>query len=83
MRPDPGGWRFFLRGRVVYLTKHCHKRMTERLGMSAENLHEKLIEEMQGLGVRRAEGDTDYVQFGNCVIVCRGSTVVTFIRRRR
>jgi hypothetical protein len=57
--------------------------MTERLGVAAENLHEHIVREIAELGERRRKGNTEYVRFGNCMVVVKGSTAVTFIRGRR
>jgi hypothetical protein len=57
--------------------------MTERLGVAAENLHEHIVREIAELGERRRKGNTEYVRFGNCMVVVKGSTAVTFIRGGR
>jgi len=64
----------------VKISKHCHDRITERLGVTAENLHERIVADMEELGGRRYVDGAEVIVFGDCAVICRGSTAVTFIR---
>ena len=66
----------------MILTKHCHERITERLGVTAENIHEQIVSHIEAHGSVTVKGSTTYFQFGNCEVRERDGVAVTFIRRK-
>ena len=66
---------------AVYLTEHCHRRIVERVGVSADNRHQCLIRDMERYGERVQTPRGQAIIFGNAFVPVDGTTAITFILR--